>query len=154
MPQRHKSRLWRACRIYFRRFRICAWLGIFVVVCGLAYLNQIGLPDFAKRPLLEKLRSLGVDLRFSRLRLSWYRGIVAENVLFGQTNVVRGPEFSAAEARVRLNYRTLLKGQLQVDSLAVRHGHMMIPVSQTNEPWHEMVITNVESELRFLPNDE
>ena len=66
-----KSRFWRKCRIYFRRFRITVLLVILALLGALIYLNQSGLPGFVKRPLLEKLRARGVDLEFSRLRLRW-----------------------------------------------------------------------------------
>ena len=63
-----------------RRLRITIWLVILALVGALAYLNQVGLPNVVKRPLLEKLRARGIDLQFSRLRLRWYHGIVADNV--------------------------------------------------------------------------
>src|SRR5436305_51868 len=77
---RSRSRVWRLCRIYLRRLRITIWLVILALVGALAYLNQVGLPNVVKRPLLEKLRARGIDLQFSRLRLRWYHGIVADNV--------------------------------------------------------------------------
>lgn len=71
---------WRLCRIYFRRFRISIWLVILVALGSLLYLNQVGLPDFVKRPLVNKLRERGVALEFARLQLHWTEGFVADNV--------------------------------------------------------------------------
>ena len=68
MAPRTKSRFWRICGIYFRRFRMGMWLVILLVLGSLLYLNQIGLPGIVKKPLLEKLRARGVDLQFTRLR--------------------------------------------------------------------------------------
>src|ERR1043165_5370826 len=76
-----QSRSWRIFRVYFRRFRISVWLCLIVILGSLLYLNQIGLPDFIKKPLIEKLHARGIDLQFSRLRLHFTRGIVADNVL-------------------------------------------------------------------------
>src|ERR1041385_9195332 len=84
--QHQQSRSWRLFRIYFRRFRIGLWLVLLIFFGSLLYLNQIGLPDFAKKPLIEKLRARGVDLQFSRLRLHFTRGVVADNVLIGGAN--------------------------------------------------------------------
>jgi hypothetical protein len=72
--------------VYFRRLRIGVWVLILTLLGGVLYLNQIGLPDFAKQPLLENLRARGLDLQFSRLRLRWHYGIVAENVRFGRAD--------------------------------------------------------------------
>ena len=104
---RQKRGFWRTCRVYFRRVRITVWLLILALLGALLYLNQIGLPDFAKKPLLENLRARGLDLQFSRLRLSWYRGIVAENVRFGRADEPLSPELTVAQVQVRLNHRAL-----------------------------------------------
>ena len=105
MGTRQKGRFWRTARICFRRFRITVWLLILVLLGGLIYLNQIGLPDFAKKPLLENLRARGLDLQFSRLRLSWYRGIVAENVRFGRADEPLSPRFDARGSAAALQSR-------------------------------------------------
>jgi hypothetical protein len=91
MAARQKGRFWRNCRTYFRRVRITVWLVILALLGGLVYLNRVGLPGFAKKPLLEKVRARGFDLQFSRLRLSWYHGLVAENVRFGRADEPLSP---------------------------------------------------------------
>src|SRR5881396_2274951 len=118
---RQKSRLdperlrgWRRCRIWFRRFRITIWLLILALVWSLVYVNQIGLPSFVKKPLLEKLRARGVDLQFSRLRLRWDEGIVAENVRFGRADEPLGPHLTLAEVQVQLNHQALRRFRLEV----------------------------------------
>src|SRR5258708_33270126 len=102
-----KRRFWRVCRIYFRRLRLAVWLVILVLVCALAYLNQVGLPEFVKKPLLEKLRSRGLDLRFSRLRLRWYIGIVAENVSFGRTDEPLVAQWTASDVQLQIDRHAL-----------------------------------------------
>src|SRR5262245_3809488 len=83
MAQKERSRFWRKCRVYFRRLRITILLLMLALLGAIIYLQVYGLPGFVQRPLLEKLRARGVDLDFTRLRWSWYRGMVAENVKFG-----------------------------------------------------------------------
>src|SRR5579859_4142563 len=104
MGAHHKSRIWRLCRLYFRSFRILVWLLILAALGALVYINQIGLPDLVKTPLLERLRSRGLDLQFSRLRLSWNQGIIAENVHFGPADQQISPHLNVAEVQVRLNW--------------------------------------------------
>src|ERR1039458_7502198 len=129
MASRKPSRFWRLCRIYFRHFRIGVWLIILALLSALLYVNQIGLPAFAKKPLLEKLYAQGIDLQFTRLRLRFDRGIVADNVFFGGTNDAAGPTLAVNEIQVRLDYLALLKRQIQVRSLMLRQGRFSWPVA-------------------------
>ena len=154
MTPRRKSHFWRLCRIYFRRFRITVWCIILAVLGSLLYVNQVGLPGFVKKPLLDKLRARGLDLQFSRLRLRWYQGIVAENVRFGQPDEPLSPSLTLAELQVRLNYHALSRFQLQVDSVLLRKGRLVLPLAQTNQPLREWTVENIHSELHFLPDDQ
>jgi len=118
------------------------------------YLNQVGLPDFIKDPLLEKLRVRGVELRFSRLRLRWYEGIVAENVRFGRTADPFTPELSLREVKVSLDYKALARLKFQVDSLILRRGRLVVPIEETNGPARQLSIENIQTTLRLLPDDQ
>ncbi len=150
------SGFWRRCRVYFRWARIAAWLALLGVTGALVYLNQVGLPGFVKRPLLEKLRARGLELEFSRLRLSWYRGIVAENVRFGRAGQPLTPRMTFGQVQVRLNYRALARRQFQVDALALRSGRLVWPVPAANDHQapRELALENIQTDLRFLPHDE
>ena len=154
MGTRQKGRFWRTARLYFRRFRITVWLVILTLLGGLVYLNQIGLPDFAKKRLLENLRAQGLDLQFSRLRLSWYHGIVAENVRFGRTDEPLSPHLTLAEVRLRLNHTALARRQFQIDSLILRHGRLVWPIVETNQAPRQLAVENIQTELRLLPGDQ
>jgi hypothetical protein len=150
----HKpSRFWRLCRIYFRRFRIGMWLVILVLLGALLYLNQIGLPDFAKKPLLEKLHARGIDLQFTRLRLQFYRGLIADNVIIGRAGDASSPTLTLKEMQVRLDYAALAKLQVQVSSLLLRQGRLSWPVTASNQPPRALAVENIQTELRFLPGD-
>lgn len=151
---RQKRGFWRTCRVYFRRVRIAVWFLILVVLGALLYLTQVGLPDFAKKPLLENLRARGLDLQFSRLRLSWYRGIVAENVRFGRADEPLSPELTVAQIQVRLNHHALARLQIQIDSLMLRQGRLVWPLAETNQAPRQLAVDNIQTELRFLPGDE
>jgi hypothetical protein len=149
-----KRGFWSTCRVYFRRFRITVWLLVLALVGALVYLTQVGLPDFAKRPLLENLRTRGLDLQFSRLRLSWYYGILAENVRFGQADEPLSPQLTAARVQLRLNHHALARLQLQVNSVVLRNGRLIWPIAETNEPPRQLTVENIQAELRLLPHDE
>jgi hypothetical protein len=154
MGRGHKSRFWRLCRLYFRSFRISVWLLILTALTALIYVNQVGLPYLVKRPLLERLRARGLDLQFSRLRLSWNQGIVAENVHFGPADQEISPHLRVAEVQVRLNWNALAHLRLQVDSLMLRHGRLSWALLETNRAPQELSATGIETDLRFMPEDE
>ncbi len=151
---RRKRGFWRTCRVYFRRFRITIWLLVLALLGALIYLTQIGLPDFAKQPLLENLRARGLELQFSRLRLSWYYGVVAENVRFGRPDEPLGPELTAARVQLRLDHHALARLQFQVDSLLLHRGRLVWPLAETNQAPRQLAMDNIQAELRFLPGDE
>jgi hypothetical protein len=154
MATRPKRRFCRICRICFRRLRITVWFVLFVLLSAVVYLNQVGLPDFAKRPLLQKLRDLGVELQFSRIRLRWYQGIVADNVRFERADEPQGPQLTLREVQVLLNFKALTHLKFQVDALALRRGRLVWPLSGTNQPSRELAVEKIETDLRFLPDDQ
>src|ERR1017187_5709278 len=154
MGTRQQGGLCRAARISFRRFRITVWSLILTLLGGLVYLNQIGLPDFAKKPLLEKLRARGLDLQFSRLRVSWYHGIVAENVRFERADEPLSPHLTLAEVRLRFNHAALARLQFQIDSLMLRQGRLVWPLAETNQAPRQLAVENIQTDLRFLPGDQ
>ncbi|MBI3414727.1 MAG: hypothetical protein HY043_05305, partial [Verrucomicrobia bacterium] len=129
-------------------------LAIFLLLAALAYLNRVGLPDFIKAPLLAELRARGLDLSFSRLRLSAYRGLFAENIRFGATGQADGPQFFAKEADVRVNRSALLRLEVVPTALIFRQGDLVLPLMETNQPLQQLRLEAINTELRFLPNDQ
>lgn len=153
-PKRKKRGFWRVLRVYFRRFRILIWLVLLALLGCFIYLNQVGLPEFLNRPLARVLKQQGVELRYTRLRLRFYEGIVAENVQFGRSTAESAPKMSAREARVSLAWRELLTGHPQVDGFVIRGGVFRLPVMDDVRPGRELVVSNIQAELRLLARDE
>src|SRR5262245_27534902 len=154
MALRPKSRFWRICGIYFRRFRMGMWLVILFFLGALLYLNQVGLPGFVKAPLLAKLRARGLDLQFTRLRWRFDRGIVAENVRFGSATAEEsGPRLSVKEVQLPLDYKALMKFRFQASGLVLRQGQLSWPVRETNGPPRELTVEGIQTELHLLPGD-
>ena len=96
-----RSGFWRKCRVCFRWCRISAWLVVLAALCAVVWFNQIGLPDFLKTRLIATLRERGVDLQFTRMRLRFDRGIVAENVRLGGAQPEGSPKLAAPSCRSR-----------------------------------------------------
>src|SRR5271170_2193787 len=140
---------WRKCRTTFRWCRITAWLIVLLGLCAGIWLNRIGLPDFLKTRLVAALRADGVQLEFTRMRLSLVRGIVADDVRVGDAQNSGVATLAAREVQLRLDYAALLRRRLQVDGLTVRDGTFTLAASPTNT----LALTNLQSELRFDTND-
>lgn len=145
---------WPKLRLWFRRCRLVVWCILLLLVFAFAYLNQIGLPEFMKRPLLSSLQQRGVDIEFTRLRLRGHRGIVADNVrVIGSTNA-SAPVFTARAADVDINYAALLRLTADVQSVTLHGGALVWRFDTNYFPSSTMAITNLMATLRFLPGDQ
>ena len=148
-----KRGFWRKCRTGFRWFRIGVLLVILAMVGGLVYFNQVGLPDFIKTPVVERLRARGLNIRFTRLRWRVDHGIVAENARFGPVDETANPSFTAREVQLRINYRALLRGQFQVGSLVMREGSVSWTIPTVGRPGRDLSVDGIEAEMKLLPDD-
>jgi len=140
---------WRKCRVCFRWFRITVLFVVFVLVCAGVWLNQFGLPDFLKTRLVENLRTHGIELEFSRLRLHFMRGFVAENVHIGGAKTPDSPTLSLQELQLQLDRRALLHCRLQINGLVLRQGKLVWPLAPTNA----LTLDHIQTGLRFQTND-
>jgi hypothetical protein len=140
---------WRRCRTLFRQLRRLVIFALLVLICAVVWLNQIGMPDFLKRPLVETLRTHGIELELVRLRLSLRHGLVAEHVSIGRTQETNSPRLALREVQLRLDYRALLRRQLQIKGLALRQGTFVWLLSPTNA----LTLDHIQTDLRFQAND-
>jgi hypothetical protein len=149
-----RSRGWRiffACFKWTRVVILLALLGF--VILGL-FLNRVGLPDWVHRRIVAQMREKGWDMQFSRLRLRWYRGIVADQLQLSRTNTMTGPNLFVETAEFRLNGRALRSFNLQSDSVFVSGARLVWPLPGTNQPKQTFVLNNVRGELLFKPGDQ
>ena len=147
-------RFWSIARRLFRWCRITAWLILLALLVLALWLNHFGLPAFARERLVLELRLRGVDLHFTRMRLAWYRGIVADNIQFGRAGETNGLRASATEAEVHVRLRALLHRQIDLKGVALRGGRVIIPVWGTNDQVRDLAVEKVSGELRFHAHDE
>ncbi|HEY4415187.1 MAG TPA: hypothetical protein VGO57_05800, partial [Verrucomicrobiae bacterium] len=140
---------WRKCRTTFRWCRISLWCIILLGLCCLIRLNRVGLPEFLKTRLVTALRQEGVQLEFARLRLSFVRGVVADDVHVGDAQDSTNATLSVREVQLQLNYAALFHRRLQVDGLALRDGIFTLAASPTNA----LTLTNLQAGLRFGEKD-
>jgi hypothetical protein len=146
---RGRGKVWRICKT-IRTTLLVALLAI--TVAGF-FLNKIGLPEFAKRRIVAQLREKGWEVQFSRLRLRWYRGLLAEHLELHRTNQMNGPHLFVDEAQCRLNHHALRSLNFQVDSLMLRAGRLLWPLTASNAPDQIVVVNNIGGEMLFRAND-
>lgn len=139
---------WRKCRFAFRCCRFTAWALVLLLLAAFGWLHEEGLPDFLKSRLVAALHERGVQLEFTRMRLSLVSGILCDNVRIGEARQ-GGAALTAREIELRLDYPALLHRRLQVDGLVLRRGKITYLLSDGDS----LSLTNLESELRFENGD-
>ena len=153
-PVKSRRRFWRIARRVFRWCRITVWLGVLALLVLFIWLHHYGLPDFFKERLVVELRTRGVELRFTRMRLDLTRGVVADNIQFGRAGQTNGPQASATEAEVHLRWDALRRLELDVEGVELRGGRVVFPVWGSNSAPQEFQIEKVNGELKFRRGDE
>ncbi len=137
-----------------RTFRWCrrtVLLLLFCAVVAVLYVNQIGLPDFAKGPLLSQLRERGIDLEFSRMRLRFGRGVVVEHVNLSRHAEVSGEQFHAEELQLRLRWSALMELRApEIVAFSLRDGSVLLPLTAgPGEPPFPFAIDHVQARVLF-----
>jgi len=147
-----RTSFWKKCRLCFRLFRIAVLLIILALVCAVIWLDRVGLPEFAKQPIIAALRQRGIELQFVRLRFNFVRGFVADNVHIGMAST-NALSMTFSQVRLQLNYRALLQRKWQLDGLVLRQGTVTLPVPDTNGPSSVLTLDHIQTDLRFQTND-
>lgn len=146
------SRLRRSVR-WCRRIGL---FGLFLLLYAAVHLNQIGLPNFLKQPLLEQLSARGLTLDFSRLRVRLGRGLIAEHVTVDRVGEAAGEHFYADEIQIKLDWSPLKDfAPPLIRALLLRNGLVLIPVpAADNLPPYLFKVTDVSGLLVFLGPEE
>jgi hypothetical protein len=144
-----QSGFWRKCRLCLRWSRRAALVAVVALICAFVWFDRVGVPAFLQRRLVASLRERGVELEFSRMRFSLFRGLIAENVRVGHTAETDSPALSAGEVRLELDYHALMRRQLQLDGLVLLKGKFILPLSPTNA----LTLDDIQTELHFQAND-
>ena len=152
-PKRPRSRGWRIFFSVFKWFRVSILLLILSVILAVLFLHSAGLPVSAQKRITAQLRGYGWDVQFSKLRLRWYRGIVAEDLVLSRADTMDGPNLFVETAEFRLNSQALRHLNLQANSVLLSGARLIWPVVSTNHPRQAFVLDHVGGELFFHPDD-
>ena len=147
-----RRRGWRIFLSIFKWCRVSIWVAILLVIVMHLFLQRVGVPEWVKLRIIAQLRAQGWDIDFSRLRLQWYRGIVADGLLLSRTNTIQGPHLFVEAAEFRLNFDAVRHFDLHADSVMVRGGRLIWPLPATNGPPQTLHLTHLQGELFFHPD--
>ena len=150
LPGRRFGRM----RLTLKWCRISLLLLVLVIVVLGLFLNHVGLPDWLTRRVEAQFRSKGWDLSYSRLRLRWYRGIVAEDLQLQRTRGLQGPHLFVTSAQFRLNWKAFWHFDLEANSAVLRNGRLVWELPGTNQPRRTLLLSRVGGELLFHPGDQ
>lgn len=134
----------------FRWFRIFVLALILFAAVALLYLNRVGLPNFVKKRIVASLEAEGLDVGFSRLRLSGYRHIVIDHMGLMGTNGTAPYQFSARQAELKFDRQALRSLNFKLESLQLRNGILTIDLvrTNTNAAPQVFVINNITADLQ------
>lgn len=127
-------------------------LGVTLLALGF-FLNRVGLPEPVKRRLIAELRQHGWEVQFSRLRLRWHRGIVAEDLQLQRTNRLAGPQVFIEEAECPLQYAALWNFELVPTAVQIKNGRVCLPVRGADQRRCFVDVRALNGRLRFQPDD-
>jgi len=145
--------VWQRVRRPFRWCRLCLWSLTLVLLGSFIYFDTIGLPSFVRNRLVSELQARGVILNVSRLRLRWFRGLVADAVSFAGNQATPPTRFFASEVVLKPDWKALARLRFEVTALVVRNGRLEITVGSTNNAPIRFDVNRIQTELRLLPDD-
>lgn len=126
-----------------------ALLGVY----GVVHVNQIGLPEFIKSPLIDELRERGLEMEFSRMRVRFGRGIVAEHVNVGRSREEAGEQVYADQLQIKLDWSRVLRLKPEIAAVTVHGGKLVIPLAETNGLVAKFAVDDIEGRLRFVSRE-
>ena len=128
--------------------RVC--LVLLLALAGAAlYLNQAGLPDFAKRHLQSRLAQRGVQLDFDWLRMDWDGAWRASQLRLGQADAAGSIALTVGNSVVRPDYGALLSGRAAVRELSLTGFQFAALLTDAGTNLPPIKVTFPEGELRL-----
>jgi len=150
MPDSPPSRFWRRTRLTFRWCRIAVWFLLLALLCAGLWVNRVGVPDFVRHAIVAELEGRGVHVSFQRMRLLWYRGIVAENVRFRPPEGKTDSPLSARMMSFRPDFRALARGEFRLHGFSINDGEAVIALTASNLPPRSLAIHGLNAQVDLL----
>ena len=119
-----------------------------VVVPGvLLWLHFAGLPRAFHPSLVEAAARAGLQLQFDRMRLSPIEGLVLDKVRMRSEKLPDKPEVAVDRAAVSLNWRRLVRGEVELNALDLRGAQLFLPLVSTGGVTQTLRLTKARARL-------
>ena len=109
--------------------RVAQVFFLLVVPGALILLHFSGLPRALHPLLLDAAARAGLELQFDRMRLSPIEGLVLDKVRLRSETLPDKPEVAVDRAAVALDWRQLMRGQVELNALDLRGAQLFLPLS-------------------------
>jgi len=123
-------------------------LFVFVAVPAvILWLQFIGLPGFLREPVVAAARNEGLDLKFSRMRVSIFQGLVLDDVRLSAKNLPEKSEVAVSRASLAVNWRELLRGKFELGALELRGAQLYLPIASKEGVTRSLRLTKARARL-------
>ena len=123
-------------------------LFLFVAVPAvILWLQFVGLPGFLREPVTAAARNEGLDLKFSRMRVSILQGLVLDDVRLSAKNLPEKSEVAVDRASLAVNWRELLRGKFELGALELRGAQLYLPVANKDGVTRSLRLTKARARL-------
>jgi hypothetical protein len=120
----------------------------FGIVPGmLLWLQFAGLPRTFFPPIIEAAQRAGLQLEFSRMRLSLLEGLVLDGVEMRAANLPDNNEVKVDRVAVSLDWRRLARGVVDLTALDLRGAQLYLPVSTGDGVVRSVRLTRARARL-------
>ncbi len=121
---------------------------VFIVLpLVLGYLHFVGLPRAFYPALTEAAGKAGLDLTFSRMRLSILQGLVLDDVRLNAETLPDDHEIGVDRAAVGLDWSKLVRGQVDLTSLDLRGAQLSLPLPVGDGTMRTLRLTKARARL-------
>lgn len=148
-----QATLWRRVRRLFRWTRIVILTVLLFGAAVLLWCNYVRVPAPITSLITAQLRERRINVEFSHLRLRGFRQVTARDLRFSHSASNDFPRFEAQSADLLLDSGKLRRGEIEIAGLRLEQGRLSIPIHATNEAPRFLTVSNVATEIDFLPGD-
>lgn len=123
-------------------------LFVFVAVPAvILWLQFLGLPHMLHAPVIAAARQEGLDLKFSRMRVSILQGLVLDDVRLSAENLPDKNEVAVDRASLAVNWRELLRGKFELGALELRGAQLYLPLASQDGVTRSLRLTKARARL-------
>ena len=123
-------------------------LFLFVAVPAvILWMQFVGLPSFLYGTVTEAAQREGVDLSFSRMRVSLLQGLVLDDVRLSAKSLPPDNQLAVDRASIAVDWRRLVQGKFEINALELRGAKVYLPVAAADGVTRSLRVTKARARL-------